>query len=81
MSKTIKLEIDPHDLTFIKKAISERTQDILDYIDFCVDEFIEEEEEIRDVAIDNFKSNIEEMISKQTTKRSVGRPKGSKNAK
>ena len=81
MSKTIKLEIDPHDLPFIKKAISERAQDILDYIDFCMEEFIEEDEEIRDIAIDKFKSDIEEMISKQTTKRSVGRPKGSKNAK
>ena len=81
MSKTIKLEIDPYDVPFIKKAISDRAQDIIDYIDFCMDEFIEEEEEIRDVAIDEFKSDIEKMISKKTTKKSVGRPKGSKNAK
>jgi cystathionine beta-lyase family protein involved in aluminum resistance len=80
MKRTIKLEIDPHDLGFIKKAIKERTENILDYIDFCMEEFIEESEEIRDIEIDNFKSNIEEMIQKHQPKR-VGRPKGSKNAK
>ena len=39
-----------------------------------------EPDEIKDVAIDNFKSDIEEMIEKHQPKK-VGRPKGSKNAK
>ena len=80
MSKTIKLEIDPHDLPFIRGAIFDKAQDIIDYIDFCMEEFVEENEEIKDVEIDKFKSNIEEMIQKHQPKR-VGRPKGSKNAK
>jgi len=80
MRKLIRLEIDPYDLPFIRGAISGRAQDLLDYIDFCMDDYVDEQEEIRDVALDNFKSDIEEMIEKHQPKK-VGRPKGSKNAK
>ena len=80
MTKLIKLEIDPYDLPYIRVAILGRAQNILDYIDLCIEDYVNEPDEIKDVAIDNFKSDIEEMIEKHQPKK-VGRPKGSKNAK
>jgi dsDNA-binding SOS-regulon protein len=87
MRYTVNLEIDLADIPFIKKAIQDRTDDLLDYIDTLtqmkVEEIVEEmeeekEEEIRDIEIDQFQAELRDMIAKHTPPKK-GRPKGSKN--
>jgi len=87
MRYTVNLEINLADIPFIKKAIQDRTDDLLDYIDnvtsIKADEILEEmkkeeEKEIQDIEIDQFQAELREMIAKHTPKK-LGRPKGSKN--
>jgi uncharacterized protein YihD (DUF1040 family) len=87
MRYTVNLEIDLADIPFIKKAIQDRTDDLLEYIDTLscmkVKEVVEgmekeKEEEIKDIEIDQFQADLRDMIAKHTPKK-LGRPKGSKN--
>jgi hypothetical protein len=87
MRYTVNLEINLADIPFIKKAIQDRTDDLLEYIDTVTaikaDEILEEmkkeeEKEIQDIEIDQFQAELREMIAKHTPKK-LGRPKGSKN--
>jgi predicted RND superfamily exporter protein len=85
MHHTIQLEINLIDVPFIKKAIEERTEDLLEYIDTVAmlktTQILKEmDEEIQDVEMDEFRADIRDMIEKHKP-RKVGRPKGSKNAK
>jgi len=81
MDHTVNLEINLADIPFIKRAIVERTENLLDYIDTVATIKISEiEEEINDVEMNEFRADIKEMIEKHKP-RKVGRPKGSKNAK
>ena len=83
MHHTIQLEINLIDVPFIKKAIEERTEDLLEYIDTVAmlktTQILKEmEEEIQDVEMDEFRAELRDMIAKHTPKKR-GRPVGSKN--
>lgn len=79
-NKTVTLEIVLADIPFIKRAILERTEDLLEYIETVTRIKIDEiQEEIQDIEIDEFRADLREMIEKHKPTRRVGRPKGSKN--
>ena len=79
-NKTVTLEIALADIPFIRKAIEERTEDILEYIDTLANLKLDQmQEEIQDIEIDEFRADLREMIEKHKPTRKVGRPKGSKN--
>lgn len=78
--QTVKLEIVLADIPFIKRAILERTEDLLEYIETVARIKIDEiQEEIQDIEMDEFRADLREMIEKHKPTRRVGRPKGSKN--
>ena len=78
--QTVKLEINLVDIPFIKRAILERTEDLLGYIETVARIKIDEiQEEIQDIEMDEFRADLREMIEKHKPTRKVGRPKGSKN--
>ena len=88
MKQTIELKFDVADITFIRSAIMLKAQDICDYITFETEEYIDgiqEEEEIKDIEIDEFIEDLKKLIEKEEPEtvpvKKVGRPKGSKNAK
>lgn len=80
--KTVKLEINLVDIPFIKRAILERTEDLFGYIETVtairINEILQEDEEIQDIEMNEFRSDLREMIAKHTPKKK-GRPVGSKN--
>lgn len=86
MDQKVNLEIALADIPFIKRAIVERTDSLLKYIDdkSCskvkkiLEEMKEEEEEIQDIEMNEFQADLREMIAKHTPAKR-GRPLGSKN--
>jgi hypothetical protein len=77
MTHRIKLDIAQDEFDFVKEAIAYKAKSLIDYLDRC-----KEESEINDIEINNFNNMLREMIQTPIpTKRRVGRPKGSKNAK
>ena len=82
MANLISIELDIHDLTFIKKSIADRARLLLDHFDSVMEKY--GNEEIQDVNIDSFNTALAEFVEKhghEKVAKKVGRPRGSKNAK
>ena len=82
MANLITMELDIHDLTFIKRSIADRAQLLLDHFDSVMEKY--GNEEIQDVNIDSFNTALAEFVEKhghEKVAKKVGRPRGSKYAK